>query len=1266
MALRWSVATARSRATDADSLGSGGADSRPRERSASAQREASRETPSCAPGERPGHKETVPYQLQLGPTRRGNREQPTARISTLRQPFIPTVDAVQVTTIQSMESASTATYYGNEPEYGTLLLLLVMIVSALLRMMKGVVNIPVVAVTVLWGFVAGLLVDRYGYKESFLPVTNFHVGELLHMYMPVLVFTVALNLKYHLFWHSFWQCVLLGAVGLVLSCCMFVLYMTFMVPSSRDSSGGGRDDRGIGSRENPGDSSASSALMGFLVCCPEPLFFSDVAFLSTAKSHILETLVMGEALVGISFFWFVYSTVALVKQFSFSNFGVSLVTTLGLGPLYGKLMGHLLAYLLITLSKDVSITYLVSLGSVYLTFLLAEQTFPGSGVTSVIALALTASAHSASTIMDPVVLRKFWMLFRYTYNTVIMFLTAFKVGRDAVEYLAADDIILLGHTYAAKIIVRGMMVLVLYPVLCSTGYDLNWRQCVALVWINFKSAVIMGFSFSSWISNINVSVALREDAIRLGLVFLVQSINITSLPALMRTLGLVQMSEAEKANMNMVVAALRNTAKESTSKQRREKNFSGADWKWVQVHTFIENPYAEMAAGGERSVLVPRLSLRHRDDDLAEAKHNANKNILRLQKVCYNKQYEDGMIHKKTNTTILAALQYPMERELYLNVDMMMPYITVPAWIYSVKDILQRFAGTEVIERRSSGRITARTEETETSFMDMDILSNTITQGWYQVLVGMVAVGFVLLLSGLAVYFQYRASDLVLSVVVSVQGLYVVICALEVLLVVYTSGTFRFGRDAWRQLDFIIFSLVVSEFVLASFVSIEFKDQRYALFLQCSFILLVACRTIKTLQKRVVLFVWLWDMLDGLLNRKLFNAYDVSRAYITAEDEAMAKTSRFVKNAQLATRIRDTCVRNKLQTLKNVIDIQQKYPNIEVATKTRQAARRTLNKALDALHDLHDGGLLDDKQYGMLFEDLTWMIHTVDGMPSDIVVADMASCVLLSISWLPREEVNKLLKAFFLSQKKGNVLSFVGHEHERVYIICSGIIKVFGKGTRQSTDVQGRLPNADSNQYFFSEGDFKDYLVSPDCIGLVGFLTGQPSVCQAVCETDVELCGIPMEVIERIMEQHPDPPTVFYRMWFSVAVRVSLGVLINHKRYQDWTHDKLKQFLEGGIMPNLYYAIEFALDEAVQDVILVQGCVTSADGQNKYFGPCYLPQSLRQMKLPDSPTTRPRPVMLITTLMRYHLPPELDWYHQPLRPHDYVPRAPTDEEYAHW
>lgn len=55
--------------------------------------------------------------------------------------------------------------------------------------------------------------------------------------------------------------------------------------------------------------------------------------------------------------------------------------------------------------------------------------------------------------------------------------------------------------------------------------------------------------------------------------------------------GLVEMSEADKTNIDMVVEALHTKARTSTSTQRREKNYSGADWKWVQMHTYIENPY---------------------------------------------------------------------------------------------------------------------------------------------------------------------------------------------------------------------------------------------------------------------------------------------------------------------------------------------------------------------------------------------------------------------------------------------------------------------------------------------------------------------------------------------------------------------------------------------------------------------------------------------------------------------------------------------------
>ncbi|CAN8023240.1 unnamed protein product [Ixodes persulcatus] len=74
---------------------------------------------------------------------------------------------------------------------------------------------------------------------------------------------------------------------------MFVLYMSFMAVSLNESA-------------------ITSVLVGLLICCPEPMFLADLAFLTAAKSRIIETLMMGEALVGLSILWFVKHVVAKV------------------------------------------------------------------------------------------------------------------------------------------------------------------------------------------------------------------------------------------------------------------------------------------------------------------------------------------------------------------------------------------------------------------------------------------------------------------------------------------------------------------------------------------------------------------------------------------------------------------------------------------------------------------------------------------------------------------------------------------------------------------------------------------------------------------------------------------------------------------------------------------------------------------------------------------------------------------------------------------
>ncbi|KAK8757748.1 hypothetical protein V5799_004621 [Amblyomma americanum] len=1120
-----------------------------------------------------------------------------------------------------------------------IIVLLVAVIAGLCRALKRIVNIPVVAVVVGIGFAAGRLVSRYDLKENLLPVTDAQIRELLFLYLPMLMFTGAFNMRYHLFKQCFWQCVLLGFGGLVFSTLLFMLYMS-------------------GTRDAEKQNLAETVLISLLTCCPEPMFVSDINALSSSRSHILETIIMGEPLVGVTFLWMAYRFSTLPERLSVYSFMSTVGCTLLVGPLLGKAFGHILAMATIALSQDMPVSFIVSVTSVVATWSFAEAYLYGAGITTVVSMALTASAHSGATVHNPIALKKFWMLVRYSYSVVIVFLSAYRIGRDTREYLGWHEVMSPINAYVAKIGVRFVATIVLYPLLASAGYDLSWQQCLIVAWANFKGAVMIALDLTRAFPTVNLEFALKEQFVRMGTLFLVQVLNTTTLPKLMSMLGLLTLSDVERANMNMVIMALRNTARSSTSYQRRDKKFSGADWKWVQMHTYIDNPYAgaeDDEHAEQTDTYIPARVYRN-----AAAK-KASCSILRLQNVCYNKQYEDGMIHNKTKTTILAALQYPMEKECYLDYSMMKPYITVSDWIYRLKDLVLRFAGSEAIEKRQTRSTRSRTEDDEEE-EHVGVLSSMLKEGWYHVLVGFVALGFVLLLSGLAVLLIKKTPEpeqyeVLLSVITSVQGVYVLLYSLEMVLLVYNVGMLHVRRDIWKQMDVIMYFLVVTEFVLISMASVQtgkqvINSRQVVTFLQISFITLISCRIFKTLQRRVVLFVWIWDLLDGILNRKLFYAYDLSWAYITAEDEAMAKVFRFVTTPHLAVAIRENSGYNKLQTLKNVVDIQQRYPNIEVATKTRQAARRILNKALDGLNELHEGGLLDEKQFSLLYENLSWMIQRADGMPTNVAVGNAAFNTMLSVPWLSHDVVPRLLKSFYQYLREGELLVEKNNLHECVFIICSGIVRVSGCNEEPWANPV-HLANSDSTHFYFCEGAFQDYLVAPDTLGLLGFLTAKPSVCRCVCETDVEMCCIPMEEMTLLVEQNPEPPNLVYRMWFSVAIRVGLAVLVNQRRYQEWTHDKLKRFLENGIMPNLYYAIDFTLDEAVLDVILIQGVVQCSKSQELFTGPAYIPSNVREMFLPGRPTERARPVMLITTVMRYHLPSDLDWFHQPLTHYDY-------------
>ncbi|KAL3206189.1 hypothetical protein MRX96_052882 [Rhipicephalus microplus] len=114
-------------------------------------------------------------------------------------------------------------------------------------------------------------------RKSFRLLTS-KFRELLFLYLPVLTFTGSINLRSHLFRQCFWQCVLLGFGGLLFSTMLFMLYMS-------------------GMRDAEKQHLAEMVLISLLTCCPELMFVSDMNALSSARSHILETIIMGEPLI---------------------------------------------------------------------------------------------------------------------------------------------------------------------------------------------------------------------------------------------------------------------------------------------------------------------------------------------------------------------------------------------------------------------------------------------------------------------------------------------------------------------------------------------------------------------------------------------------------------------------------------------------------------------------------------------------------------------------------------------------------------------------------------------------------------------------------------------------------------------------------------------------------------------------------------------------------------------------------------------------------
>ncbi|XP_037501345.2 uncharacterized protein LOC119375234 [Rhipicephalus sanguineus] len=136
--------------------------------------------------------------------------------------------------------------------------------------------------------------------------------------------------------------------------------------------------------------------------------------------------------------------------------------------------------------------------------------------------------------------------------------------------------------------------------------------------------------------------------------------------------------------------------------------------------------------------------------------------------------------------------------------------------------------------------------------------------------------------------------------------------------------------------------------------------------------------------------------------------------------------------------------------------------------------------------------------------------------------------------------------------------------------------------------------------------------------------------------------------MDRLVARDCSTPCILYRMWQWVAVRIAHALLRTREEFEGVDTDALRRYVEDGRLPYLGRARSVVLDDDVDCAVLVQGTMcTQGTGGRVFFGPQFVPESVRCLDIQGNPDTRPLPVLLLLCKHRYRLPNELDWQNMP-------------------
>ena len=437
------------------------------------------------------------------------------------------------------------------------------------------VPIPYTVILLIIGILLGTA-DRFGWFDLIPFMHNavdwaghIHYKIILFVFLPTLIFEAAFDLDVHTFKKSFWNAFLMAVPGIIVGMCLSGA-LTMLIQYF-----------GIGF----GGWSWYVALMfGAVICATDP-----VAVVSLLKElgggKKLRTLIESESLLndGTALVIFMVFFTILTDTAANANpiIDFFIVTFGGIG--IGAAIGLFTLFLLKKVFNDPLFEITGVIGSAYLTFYIAES-FHLSGVIGLVTLGLLMAGRGKTRISPEVAhfLHDFWVLAAFLANTLIFIIVGVIISNRTNFKL--EDFIDLALIYIGIHLIRGLIVLVLFPVMKRIGYGVSKQDALVLWWGGLRG--VIGLAMALIIAESSLPSFIKEPFlfITAGIVLLTSLINATTIKALVKGLGLTKITVARAAVITHAMENLRGSAEERLELMKNDRFMGGADWESVSKY----------------------------------------------------------------------------------------------------------------------------------------------------------------------------------------------------------------------------------------------------------------------------------------------------------------------------------------------------------------------------------------------------------------------------------------------------------------------------------------------------------------------------------------------------------------------------------------------------------------------------------------------------------------------------------------------------------